>query len=38
MSDSSVELCGVRLAGPVLNGSGTFDALAALRAFGPALL
>jgi len=33
-----LELCGVRLAGPVMNGSGTFDALAALRVFGPALL
>ncbi len=35
---SGVELCGVRLAGPVLNGSGTFDAIAARRAFGDALL
>jgi dihydroorotate dehydrogenase (NAD+) catalytic subunit len=34
----SFELCGVRLAGPVLNGSGTFDAIAARRAFGDALL
>jgi dihydroorotate dehydrogenase (NAD+) catalytic subunit len=34
----SIELCGVRLAGPVLNGSGTFDAIAARRAFGDALL
>jgi dihydroorotate dehydrogenase (NAD+) catalytic subunit len=33
-----VELCGVRLDGPVLNGSGTFDASAARRAFGDALL
>jgi dihydroorotate dehydrogenase (NAD+) catalytic subunit len=32
------ELCGVTLAGPVLNGSGTFDAIAARRAFGDALL
>ena len=32
------ELCGVRLRGPVLNGSGTFDAIAARRAFGDALL
>jgi dihydroorotate dehydrogenase (NAD+) catalytic subunit len=31
-------LCGVELGGPVLNGSGTFDALAARRAFGDALL
>ena len=35
---SSVELCGLTLAGPVLNGSGTFDAIAARRAFGEALL
>ena len=34
----TVELCGVRLDGPVLNGSGTFDAIAARRAFGDALL
>jgi dihydroorotate dehydrogenase (NAD+) catalytic subunit len=33
-----IDLCGVRLAGPVLNGSGTFDAIAARRAFGDALL
>jgi dihydroorotate dehydrogenase (NAD+) catalytic subunit len=33
-----LELCGVALAGPVLNGSGTFDAIAAHRAFGDALL
>ncbi|MEA2379591.1 MAG: dihydroorotate dehydrogenase catalytic subunit [Thermoleophilaceae bacterium] len=32
------ELCGVPLPGPVLNGSGTFDAIAARRAFGDALL
>jgi dihydroorotate dehydrogenase (NAD+) catalytic subunit len=32
------ELCGVQLAGPVLNGSGTFDAIAARRVFGDALL
>jgi dihydroorotate dehydrogenase (NAD+) catalytic subunit len=32
------ELCGIRLAGPVLNGSGTFDAISARRAFGDALL
>jgi dihydroorotate dehydrogenase (NAD+) catalytic subunit len=36
--DLSVELCGVGLRGPVLNGSGTFDAIAARRAFGDALL
>ena len=33
-----LELCGVPLRGPVLNGSGTFDAIAARRAFGDALL
>jgi dihydroorotate dehydrogenase (NAD+) catalytic subunit len=33
----SIELCGVPLRGPVLNGSGTFDAIAARRAFGDAL-
>jgi dihydroorotate dehydrogenase (NAD+) catalytic subunit len=33
----SVEFCGLRLAHPVINGSGTFDALAARRAFGAAL-
>jgi len=32
------ELCGIALDGPVLNGSGTFDAIAARRAFGDALL
>ena len=34
----SVELCGVPLRGPVLNASGTFDAIAARRAFGDVLL
>ena len=33
-----LDLCGVRLDGPILNGSGTFDAIAARRAFGDALL
>jgi dihydroorotate dehydrogenase (NAD+) catalytic subunit len=33
----SVELCGIELAHPVINGSGTFDAIAARRAFGKAL-
>jgi dihydroorotate dehydrogenase (NAD+) catalytic subunit len=32
------DLCGIPLAGPILNGSGTFDAIAARRAFGDALL
>ena len=38
MAPSVVDLAGVRLDGPVLNGSGTFDAIAARRAFGDALL
>jgi dihydroorotate dehydrogenase (NAD+) catalytic subunit len=33
----SVEFCGIELAHPVINGSGTFDAIAARRAFGGAL-
>ena len=37
-SGPAVELGGVALAGPVLNGSGTFDAIAAHRAFGDELL
>jgi dihydroorotate dehydrogenase (NAD+) catalytic subunit len=32
------ELCGVELRGPILNGSGTFDAIAARRVFGDVLL
>ena len=36
--DRTTEFCGVRLRGPVFNGSGTFDAIAARRAFGDALL
>ena len=28
------ELCGIPLAHPIVNASGTFDALAAARAFG----
>jgi dihydroorotate dehydrogenase (NAD+) catalytic subunit len=36
--NESVDLCGVGLRGPILNGSGTFDAIAARRAFGDALL
>jgi dihydroorotate dehydrogenase (NAD+) catalytic subunit len=36
--DLSVDLCGLRLDHPVLNGSGTFDAIAARRAFGEVLL
>ena len=34
----SVRFCGLELAHPVLNGSGTFDALAAAEAFGEGLL
>ena len=34
----TVEFCGLRLAHPIVNGSGTFDAIAARRAFGDALL
>jgi dihydroorotate dehydrogenase (NAD+) catalytic subunit len=30
--------CGIELANPIVNGSGTFDAIAARRAFGDALL
>ena len=32
-----IELAGLELEHPILNGSGTFDAVAALRAFGPEL-
>ena len=35
--ESGVELAGIPLAHPSLNGSGTFDAIAALRAFGEPL-
>jgi dihydroorotate dehydrogenase (NAD+) catalytic subunit len=34
----AVVLCGIELAHPIVNGSGTFDAIAARRAFGDALL
>jgi len=33
-----VDFCGVELAHPIINASGTFDAIAARRAFGDALL
>ncbi|HLM85161.1 MAG TPA: hypothetical protein VK272_03125 [Solirubrobacteraceae bacterium] len=33
----SVEFCGLRLAHPIINGSGTFDAIAARRVFGEQL-
>jgi dihydroorotate dehydrogenase (NAD+) catalytic subunit len=36
--DLAVKIGGLRLEHPVLNGSGTFDAIAALRAFGESLL
>jgi dihydroorotate dehydrogenase (NAD+) catalytic subunit len=36
--DLGVEIAGLQLEHPVLNGSGTFDAIAARRAFGDALL
>ena len=32
-----VDICGIKLAHPVINGSGTFDAIAARRVFGDAL-
>jgi dihydroorotate dehydrogenase (NAD+) catalytic subunit len=38
MSASSVEFCGIRLAHPIINASGTFDAIAARRAFGEELI
>jgi dihydroorotate dehydrogenase (NAD+) catalytic subunit len=34
----SVEFCGLQLAHPIINGSGTFDAIAARRVFGERLL
>jgi dihydroorotate dehydrogenase (NAD+) catalytic subunit len=36
--DLSLELCGIRLEHPVLNGSGTYDAIAASLVFGTPLL
>lgn len=38
MADLRTDICGIELGGPVLNGSGTFDALAARRVFGDALI
>jgi dihydroorotate dehydrogenase (NAD+) catalytic subunit len=35
---SSADFCGIELAHPIINASGTFDAIAARRAFGDALL
>jgi len=37
IQDTAVDLAGIKLAGPVLNASGTFDAIAALRVFGEPL-
>jgi dihydroorotate dehydrogenase (NAD+) catalytic subunit len=34
----AVEFCGIKLAHPIINASGTFDAIAARRAFGDALV
>jgi dihydroorotate dehydrogenase (NAD+) catalytic subunit len=34
----SISFCGLELAHPIINGSGTFDAIAARRAFGDQLL
>ena len=34
----STDLCGIELAHPIINASGTFDAIAARRAFGDAVL
>jgi dihydroorotate dehydrogenase (NAD+) catalytic subunit len=34
----TVEFCGLELAHPIINASGTFDAIAARRAFGDALI
>jgi len=36
--DLTTEICGIELAHPVLNGSGTFDAIAARRAFGDEII
>jgi dihydroorotate dehydrogenase (NAD+) catalytic subunit len=36
--DDFVDFCGLKLAHPVINASGTFDAIAARRAYGDALL
>jgi dihydroorotate dehydrogenase (NAD+) catalytic subunit len=35
---ATVDFCGLRLAHPIVNGSGTFDAIAARRTFGDALI
>jgi dihydroorotate dehydrogenase (NAD+) catalytic subunit len=33
-----LDFCGIALVHPIVNGSGTFDVIAARRAFGDALL
>lgn len=38
MTGQAVDFCGLTLAHPIVNGSGTFDAIAAQAAFGDALL
>ena len=38
MTASAVEFCGIELSGPIINASGTFDAIAAQRAFGGELI
>jgi dihydroorotate dehydrogenase (NAD+) catalytic subunit len=37
-AERAIDFCGVALRGPVFNGSGTFDAIAARRAFGDAMI
>jgi dihydroorotate dehydrogenase (NAD+) catalytic subunit len=37
-SSTAVDFCGVRFAHPIINASGTFDAIAARRAFGEKIL
>jgi dihydroorotate dehydrogenase (NAD+) catalytic subunit len=37
-SDAKVDFCGMELAHPVINASGTFDAIAARKVYGDALL
>jgi dihydroorotate dehydrogenase (NAD+) catalytic subunit len=38
LSSAATDFCGLRLDHPIVNGSGTFDAIAARRAFGDALV
>jgi dihydroorotate dehydrogenase (NAD+) catalytic subunit len=38
LTSAAVDFCGIELAHPIVNGSGTFDAIAARKAFGDALL